>query len=96
MGISILGMGRYVPDQIMTNDDFTRFVETDDEWIRTRTGILTRHMAGWEPTWYMGRQAALRAIEASGIDPADIGLVISCTQRRIFSHQAWQALSSMR
>ncbi|WP_303838005.1 beta-ketoacyl-ACP synthase III [Ruminococcus flavefaciens] len=79
MGISILGTGSYVPDQIMTNDDFTRFVETDDEWIRTRTGISQRRMAGWEPTWYMGAQASLKAVKASGIDPADIGLIISCT-----------------
>ncbi|MBQ9897974.1 MAG: ketoacyl-ACP synthase III [Ruminococcus sp.] len=79
MGISILGMGSYVPEQRLTNDDFTRFVETSDEWIRTRTGIAERRMAGWEPTWYMGTQAALRAVERAGIDPADIGLVISCT-----------------
>jgi 3-oxoacyl-[acyl-carrier-protein] synthase-3 len=79
MGINILGMGSYVPDQRLTNDDFTRFVETSDEWIRTRTGIAERRMAGWEPTWYMGSQAALKAIERAGIDPADIGLVISCT-----------------
>lgn len=79
MGISILGMGRYVPEQRLTNDDFTRFVETNDEWISTRTGIKERPMAGWEPTWYMGKQASLRAIEAAGKDPADIGLVISCT-----------------
>lgn len=79
MGISILGMGRYVPEQVLKNDDFTRFIETNDEWIRTRTGITERPMAGWEPTWYMGKQAALRAIEAAGIDPAEIGLVISCT-----------------
>ncbi|WP_297959434.1 beta-ketoacyl-ACP synthase III [uncultured Ruminococcus sp.] len=79
MGVNILGMGRYVPDQVLTNDDFTRFVETNDEWISTRTGIKQRPMAGWEPTWYMGKQASLRAVEASGIDPADIGLVISCT-----------------
>ena len=79
MGVNILGMGRYVPDQILTNDDFTRFVETNDEWISTRTGIKQRPMAGWEPTWYMGKQASLRAVEAAGIDPADIGLVISCT-----------------
>ena len=79
MGISILGMGRYVPGQVLKNDDFTRFIETNDEWIRTRTGITERPMAGWEPTWYMGKQAALRAIEAAGIDPAEIGLVISCT-----------------
>jgi 3-oxoacyl-[acyl-carrier-protein] synthase-3 len=79
MGISILGMGRYVPEQILTNDDFTRFVETSDEWIRTRTGITERPMAGWEPTWYMGKMASLRAIEAAGIAAEDIGLVISCT-----------------
>ena len=79
MGISILGMGRYVPEQILTNDDFTRFVETNDEWIRTRTGITERPMAGWEPTWYMGKQASLRAIEAAGVSSEDIGLVISCT-----------------
>lgn len=79
MGISILGMGSYVPEQKLTNDDLARFVETNDEWIRTRTGIESRPMAGWEPTWYMGKQAALKAIAASGIDPAEIGLVISTT-----------------
>lgn len=79
MGISILGMGSYVPDQKLTNDDFARFIETNDEWIRTRTGIVSRPMAGWEPTWYMGKQASLKAIAAAGIDPAEIGLVISCT-----------------
>lgn len=79
MGINILGMGRYVPDQKLSNDDFARFVETNDEWIRTRTGIVSRPMAGWEPTWYMGKKAALSAIAAAGIDPAEIGLIISCT-----------------
>ena len=79
MGISILGMGKYLPEQKLTNDDFTRFVDTNDEWIRTRTGITERRMAGWEPTWYMGSQAALKAIENSGISAEDIGLIISCT-----------------
>ena len=79
MGINILAMGKYLPEQKLTNDDFTRFVDTNDEWIRTRTGITERRMAGWEPTWYMGTQAALRAIEAAGIAAEDIGLVISCT-----------------
>ena len=63
MGINILGLGSYVPEQKLTNDDFTRFVETNDEWIRTRTGIRERRMAGWEPTWYMGLQAAKQAVE---------------------------------
>lgn len=77
MGINIVGMGSYVPEQKLTNDDFARFVETNDEWIRTRTGITERRMAGWEPTWYMGTQAGLRAIENAGISPEDIGLVIA-------------------
>ena len=79
MGINIIGMGCYVPEQKFTNNDFTRFVETNDEWIRTRTGIVERRMAGWEPTWYMGTQASLKAIENSGISPEDIGLVITTT-----------------
>lgn len=79
MGISILGMGSYVPEQTLTNDDFKKFIETDDEWIRTRTGIASRHMAGWEPAWYMGKQAALKAIERSGISTDEIGLIITST-----------------
>lgn len=79
MGINIVGLGSYVPEQKLTNDDFTRFVETNDEWIRTRTGITERRMAGWEPTWYMGTQASVKAIENAGISPKDIGLIISST-----------------
>lgn len=79
MGINIMGMGCYVPEQTLTNNDFTKFVDTNDEWIRTRTGIVSRHMAGWEPAWYMGVQAALKAVEDSGISPEDIGLVITTT-----------------
>ena len=79
MGINILGVGSYVPEQVLTNNDFTKFVDTNDEWIRTRTGITERRMAGWEPTWYMGKQAAASAIAKAGIDPAEIGLVIVST-----------------
>ena len=77
MGINILGTGCYVPEQIMTNDDFTKFVDTNDEWIRTRTGICERHMAGWEPVWYMGARAAEQAIGRAGISPEDIGLIVT-------------------
>ena len=79
MGINILATGSYVPEQKLLNDDFKRFIDTNDEWIRTRTGITERRMAGWEPTWYMGAQAAKQAIERAGIDPSDIGLIISAT-----------------
>lgn len=79
MGINILGMGSYLPEQVLANDDFKKFVDTNDEWITTRTGICSRHMAGWEPTWYMGKLAAQKAIEKSGVDPKEIGLVICST-----------------
>lgn len=79
MGINIMGLGCYVPEQKLNNNDFTKFVETNDEWIRTRTGIVERRMAGWEPTWYMGMQASLKAIENAGISPEDIGMVITTT-----------------
>ncbi|MCQ2459816.1 MAG: ketoacyl-ACP synthase III [Ruminococcus sp.] len=79
MGINILGMGRYLPEQTITNADFEKFVETDDEWIRTRTGISERRMAGWEPSWYMGSEAAKQAVERAGINPEEIGVVICCT-----------------
>lgn len=79
MGINIVSMGSYVPNQSVTNDDLTKFIETNDEWIRTRTGILSRHISGWEPTWYMGAKACEKAIEKAGINPDDIGLIICCT-----------------
>ncbi|MBQ8824288.1 MAG: ketoacyl-ACP synthase III [Ruminococcus sp.] len=79
MGIRILGTGSYTPDFQVTNDDMAKIVETNDEWIRTRTGISTRHISDGEPTWYMGAQAAKRAIEAANIDSADIGLIIDTT-----------------
>lgn len=79
MGINLLGMGNYLPEKIMTNDDFAGFLDTNDEWIRTRTGINSRHMAGWEPVWLMGKNAALKAIEKAGISPKEIGLVIVST-----------------
>ena len=84
MGIKILGMGSYLPEQTLKNDDFTRFVETNDEWIRTRTGIAERRMAGWEPVWYMGSEAAKKAIAQAGISPEDIGLVIATTATNDF------------
>ncbi|HBB72787.1 MAG TPA: ketoacyl-ACP synthase III [Ruminococcus sp.] len=77
MGINILGTGSYLPEQKLTNDDFRRFVDTNDEWIRTRTGICERPMAGWEPVWYMGAAAAKQALERAGISPEDVGLIIT-------------------
>ena len=52
MGIRVLGTGSYTPAFQVTNEDMAKIVETNDEWIRTRTGIGTRHISDGEPTWY--------------------------------------------
>ena len=76
-GIKILGTGMYVPDKIVSNDDFAQIIETSDEWIYTRTGMKERHLSQGEPTWYMGTKAVQAAIEKAGIDASEIGLIIS-------------------
>ncbi len=76
----IRGVGAYLPKRIMTNDDFSRIVDTTDEWITERTGIKQRHIAADdELTSDLGIAAARQALVRSGIDPVDIDLVICAT-----------------
>lgn len=74
------GVGAYVPDKIMTNQDLERLVETSDEWIRTRTGISERRIigAGVNPS-DLGVEAARRALADGGLAPADIDAIIVAT-----------------
>lgn len=72
----IIGTGSYVPEQIVTNDDLAKIVETDDEWIRSRTGIRERRIALEEGTSHMATKAAKRAIENAGISAEDIDIII--------------------
>lgn len=78
-GIKIKGIGSYVPEMIATNEDFTKIVDTSDEWITQRTGIKTRHITNGEPNYYLGAKAAERAIADAGISPQDIDLIIVAT-----------------
>ena len=78
-GIDILGTGSYTPAMRVTNDDMAKVVDTNDEWISTRTGIKARHLADGEPTWKMGTEAAKEAIKNAGIDVMDIGVIIDAT-----------------
>lgn len=64
-GIRIVGTGRAVPKRILTNDDLSRMVETNDEWIRTRTGICERRVCEEETTVSLAAQAAKNAVEAA-------------------------------
>lgn len=75
----IYGTGSYVPEHVMDNDDLAKIVDTNDEWIRERTGIRRRHVIEEETTSYMAGQAAARAVEQSGIDPAEIDLILVAT-----------------
>ncbi|MBX9810085.1 MAG: ketoacyl-ACP synthase III [Burkholderiales bacterium] len=76
----IAGTGSYLPKKILTNRDLERTVDTSDEWIFTRTGIRQRHIAADnEATSDLALNAARRAIEAAGITPKDIGLVVVAT-----------------
>ena len=75
----ICGTGSYVPPHVMDNNDLAKIVDTNDEWIRERTGIERRHIIQEETTSYMAGQAAAKAVEQSGIDPEEIEMIIVAT-----------------
>jgi 3-oxoacyl-[acyl-carrier-protein] synthase-3 len=76
----VTGWGRYVPSQVLTNADLERMVDTNDEWIVSRTGIRERRVAAaHETTASMGAVAGLRAIHTAGIDPDEIDLILLAT-----------------
>jgi len=80
MYTKIIGTGSYLPEQVRTNADLEKMVETSDEWIVTRTGIRERRIAAPNETVAtMGFQAAERALEMAGIDKDDIGLIVVAT-----------------
>lgn len=73
----IAGTGSYLPEKVLTNADLEKMVETSDEWIQTRTGIRERHIAAeGETTSDLGYQAALRALEAAGIDASQLDMIV--------------------
>src|SRR5687767_8669658 len=76
----ILGIGSYSPETVLTNDDLSRIVDTDDEWIRTRTGIRERRVAATgESINELAERAAAAALVDAGISAADLDLIIVCT-----------------
>ncbi len=84
-GVNIIGVGKYVPDLIVTNDMLSEIVDTNDEWITTRTGIKSRHITNGEPTYHLGAMAAKEAVQDADIDPKDIGIIIVTTITNDFS-----------
>jgi 3-oxoacyl-[acyl-carrier-protein] synthase-3 len=78
-GSRILSMGHYQPSRLVTNDDLAAIVDTNDEWIRDRVGIVTRRIAESETVADMATAAAGKALAASGLTPADIDMVVVAT-----------------
>jgi 3-oxoacyl-[acyl-carrier-protein] synthase-3 len=82
MSISAIlsGTGRSLPERILTNADLEKIVDTSDEWITTRTGIKERRIAGPDECLSkFASEAARRALEAAGVAPADVGLLVLAT-----------------
>jgi len=73
----IAGTGSYLPAKVVTNDDLSKIVDTSDEWIADRTGIRQRHIvAEGETTSDLGYNAAVRALEAAGVDAKELDLIV--------------------
>ena len=82
MRSTIIGTGSYLPKKIVTNDDLSKFLDTSDEWIRTRTGIRSRHCADFknsETCSFMAISAAKRALEMANVEASSLDLIVVAT-----------------
>ncbi|MFE0133745.1 beta-ketoacyl-ACP synthase III [Streptomyces sp. NPDC059037] len=83
-GSRIAAVGHYQPAKILTNEELAGMVDTSDEWIRSRVGIRTRHIAGpEEPVDELAAQAGAKAVAAAGLAPDAIDLVLVATSTAI-------------
>lgn len=83
-GSRIAAVGHYQPAKVLTNEELAGLVDTSDEWIRSRVGIKTRHIAGPdEPVDELASHAAAKALASAGLAPADIDLVLVATSTAV-------------
>ncbi|MEU2561187.1 beta-ketoacyl-ACP synthase III [Streptomyces longispororuber] len=83
-GSRITAVGHYQPAKVLTNDELAGMVDTSDEWIRSRVGIRTRHIAGpEEPVDELAAHAAAKALAAAGRPPASVDLVVVATSTAV-------------
>jgi 3-oxoacyl-[acyl-carrier-protein] synthase-3 len=97
-GVHMAGIGAYVPKRCITNDDIATLVDTSDEWITTRTGIRTRHVAsGDESIADLAIEAANQALQSAGMDGSEIELIIvaSSTPDTIYPAVACQVQTAI-
>ncbi len=79
MGITLQGLGYYVPEDVLTNFDLEKMVDTSDEWIVTRTGIKERRIAKKESLLDMAEKASRMALDMAKVSPQDIDAIILAT-----------------
>ncbi|MEG7282287.1 beta-ketoacyl-ACP synthase III [Bacillus sp. 0909A] len=80
MKAGILGVGRYIPEKVLTNHDLEKMVETSDEWIRTRTGIEERRIAADDVySSHMAVAAAKKALEQAEVSAEDLDMILVAT-----------------
>lgn len=79
MSIRITGTGSALPEKVVTNDELSNYMETSDEWIRTRTGIEKRHIAVEETNTSLSVKASKAAMEMAGVTAEEIDLIILAT-----------------
>lgn len=79
MSFTILGTGSYAPEHVVTNDDLSELVETNDEWITQRIGVKSRHICETETNVDLAVQASQRALENAGILPEELDLILATT-----------------
>ncbi len=80
MGVAILGTGAYLPELVVSNQDLEKIVDTSDEWIRTRTGINARCIAGQgDETYLLAARAAVKALQMAELSAQEIDLIIVAT-----------------
>lgn len=88
-GAAILGTGQYRPQRVVDNEEICRHIDSSDQWIRERTGIVTRRFAGPdENVVTMGVAAGRRALERAGVDPARLDMVIAATITHMYQTPA--------
>ena len=94
---AVTGVGSYLPEQVVTNADLAKIVDTSDEWIVERTGIRPRHKArDDQPTSDLAVEASKRALADAGRTAADVDLIIVATTIRSTSAGARPASASAR
>lgn len=95
--VGIVGMGSYVPENIIKNQDLEKMVDTNDQWISSRTGIRERHIAPKDmPVSELCYQAGLKALENAEIAPEEVDLIIVATMTPDYAFPATACLVADR